>query len=292
MRNLREMTREELENYLDEVVIADEEIYYELITERGFIINYFANGCQSFAHSIIEDSKEAIKNLSKNMKYYEDYHIELLTDLYLDRIAYFQPVAELNDEWKHLLKAPKELENKLLDLQYQAYEIMIKCGFDRIAGVDFYIDSAEYYGIAGYYIKNTNDIVIHRYMLEEKTNKEIIEVILHEYVHAFVCKRLSYFDKKAFSDNSIIFSGYITRLNKKLRKLGYCYKVKQNDLREQQSLYNMNLTNIIRKISDCRKSTNTTILDSIDLIEELNEKYGTVELLNDKGIEIELNGVA
>lgn len=186
----------------------------------------------------------------------------------------------VTNNYRDRLKVSEDDENRLWQLQIKTYDILKECGFKRLGIIDVNVDMTINKDRVGYYVTGYKKIFIQKSTIDDYCDREIIEILLHEYIHAWIDINFSKIDKNANDDDSIIFGCIICRLNRKLKRLGYDYKVRQNGFRE--ALVKWNYTKEMNILSDLRKNIKTLSFDIIEMIDKFNSEYGTVNVLADK----------
>lgn len=174
-------------------------------------------------------------------------------------------------------------EKRLYKIQRLAYMILKKCEFTGIASVDCIIDftTPEIQGALAYYSPESKDIFVYLKTMDTLNDQKILEVLLHEYIHAFVDKKLSNIDKDIASDDSVIFSAYIKRLNKKLVQLRYDFLINENGNRAYYST--AFFFREVSDIADLRKKMNTSLKETEFITKQIVKEYGTIKVLGGDG---------
>lgn len=274
-KKLTEMTREELLEIVNKVESNDEILLKDCSTFEGWTKYYYCTGENVVLETMIQS-----KNIVSTMNHIEtsEAYKEVMERFYNRRVDKFREVVEKTLYWEKLTKADEELQDYLWELSIKAHNIFKRCGFPSVANCDVLIDVTSLEETMAYYARVSNNIMVHEEVLRTHTADEIIEVLLHEYLHAFLDKYMSFIDSDIYSDDSIIFSAFASRLNRKLHHIGYGnLRVRQNGRRESRSLYGFRKE--VFKLSDCRKSMITVMNEAKEITKEFIENYGSVKVL-------------
>lgn len=282
MKNTYEMTREELIRFTEKEIEQHKKIVEYCSTFEGWSKQFHCWGVNVISEGVeksklgIEQTFDAIVS-GINVSTTEDYN-EIMLDYFKKRRDLYKPLLKKSLEWEELTLNPDAgLVEYLEEMYDKAYEIFTQCGFKGIARTEAIIDVSASNDDYGYYSANSKNIMIRENILRLLDEDAIIEIILHEMIHAFVDRFFGDKEVKVFSDDSIIFSAFVARLNRKLKRLGYNLQVGQNESREAESKEKFGKE--VARIADCRKGLLTAIDEAKQVISEFMDKYGKIEVL-------------
>lgn len=189
---------------------------------------------------------------------------------------------KITDTYKDYLTPIAEDVERLEDLTWIALGLLKECGLNKLYKVEVNIDMRDNKERLGYYFPTNKKIFIHKHTLDNYSNTEIIEVLLHEYIHAYLDIHFGNINDKVSKDESIIFSVMVERVNKKLKRLQKGYKIYQNGINELN--YKYFFKDKFKKLTDLRKNIKTIKNDIVTIIFEILDKYETLLLLENKNV--------
>lgn len=189
---------------------------------------------------------------------------------------------KVTDKYKEQLTPIAEDVERLEDLSWIAMDVLYECGLRKLFKVDVKIDMRENKDRLGYYFPPNKKIFIHKHTLDNYSNTEIINILMHEYIHAWININFGDINDRVSNDESIIFSVMVDRVNKKLKRLNKGYYISQNGFNERYYKYYFKYR--FKNLTDLRKSIKTIKNEIILTISELMEQYQTILLLEQKVI--------
>ena len=189
---------------------------------------------------------------------------------------------KITDTYKDYLTPIAEDVERLEDLTWIALGLLKECGLNKLYKVEVNIDMRDNKERLGYYFPTNKKIFIHKHTLDNYSNTEIINILMHEYIHAWININFGNINDRVSNDESIIFSVMVDRVNKKLKRLNKGYYISQNGFNERYYRYYFKYR--FKNLTDLRKSIKTIKNEIVLTISELMEQYQTILLLEQKVI--------
>lgn len=129
------------------------------------------------------------------------------------RTEFLIEAKKVTDTYKdHLTPIPEDVD-RLEDLQWIALGLLRECGLNKLYKVEVNIDMRENKERLGYYYPVTKKIFIHKHTLDNYSNTKVIEVLMHEYIHAYLNINFGNINDKVSNDESIIIILNINLIN-------------------------------------------------------------------------------
>lgn len=193
------------------------------------------------------------------------------------RINFLTNAKKVTDTYKEQLTPVAEDMERLEDLQWEALNLLHDCGLKKLAKIPVGIDMRENDERLAYYYPKTKKILIHKYTLDNYSDSELVSILMHEYIHAYLDINFSHINERIHSDESIFFACMIDRVNKKLKRMNTNYRIWQNGYNDLHYRYYFKYK--FNGLTDLRKSISTIKKEIISTVNEVIEQYQTILLL-------------